>query len=170
MYRQAFVRVKSKGKIIPCIRNELGVNQGGNASPTFFIKHLSDLGDYLSKHGGVWLYGEVILHLFWADDLVLLSDSAKGLQKQRLLLLIASTCVIKHASCFQFTYTCPWRLSERFTLLQIVMLCSNKISRAKLESSMSCPLIFKRVLRQKYPTDLYPIAKTSKLTCHLCNS
>ena len=77
-----FFRVKCNGKISPKIRDELGVNQGGNASPTLFRKYLSDLGDYLSKHVGICISEEIIAHLLWADDLVLLSDSAKGLQKQ----------------------------------------------------------------------------------------
>ena len=74
--------MKCNGKISPKIRDELGVNQGGNASPTLFRKYLSDLGDYLSKHVGICISEEIIAHLLWADDLVLLSDSAKGLQKQ----------------------------------------------------------------------------------------
>ena len=73
---------KCNGKISPKIRDELGVNQGGNASPTLSRKYLSDLGDYLSKHVGICISEEIIAHLLWADDLVLLFDSAKGLQKQ----------------------------------------------------------------------------------------
>ena len=52
------------------------------ASPTLFRKYLADLGEYLSKHVGICVSDNIIAHLLWADDLVLLSDTAAGLQTQ----------------------------------------------------------------------------------------
>jgi hypothetical protein len=62
--------------------DSLGVNQGGNASPALFIKYLSDLGNYLSMKNGICIGDIIMVHLLWADDLVLISDSPKGLQSQ----------------------------------------------------------------------------------------
>ena len=75
-------RVKVGGKLSSLIKDELGVNQGGNASPTLFRKYLADLREYLSKHVGICVSDNTIAHLLWADDLVLLSDTAAGLQTQ----------------------------------------------------------------------------------------
>ena len=44
LYRQTFFCVKCNGKISPKIRDELGVNQGGNASSTFFRSTSQILG------------------------------------------------------------------------------------------------------------------------------
>ena len=64
------------------ILDQLGVNQGGNASPTLFRTYLTDLGDYLEKHVGLCISETIMAHLLWADDWVLISDSESGLQKQ----------------------------------------------------------------------------------------
>ena len=66
----------------PPILDQLGVNQGGNASPTLFRTYLADLGEYLTKHVGLCISDTIVAHLLWADDLVLISDSEQGLQKQ----------------------------------------------------------------------------------------
>ena len=42
----------------------------------------SDIGDYLSKSVGMCFEEEIFLHLVWADDLLLVSDTTDGLQKQ----------------------------------------------------------------------------------------
>ena len=60
----------------------LGVNQGGVASGLLFRKYMCDLESYLSISHGVCLNGEIIAHLLWVDDLVLLSDTFHGLQTQ----------------------------------------------------------------------------------------
>ena len=64
------------------ILDQLGVNQGGNASPTLFRTYLTDFGDYLEKYVGICISETIMAHLLWADDLVLISDSESGLQKQ----------------------------------------------------------------------------------------
>ena len=58
------------------------VNQGENASPTLFRMYLDDLGEYLTKHVGLCISDTIVARLLWADDLVLVSDSEKGLQEQ----------------------------------------------------------------------------------------
>ena len=59
-----------------------GVIQGGVISPQLFNEFLSDLGDFLDTESGVKLDKKLLLYLLFADDLILLSYCAKGLQKQ----------------------------------------------------------------------------------------
>ncbi len=83
MYAKTKSFVKWNGKLSDCFADELGVAQGGILSPYLFNGFLSDLGESLNKKYGVVLDAETILtHLFWADDLILMSDSAGGLQAQ----------------------------------------------------------------------------------------
>ena len=48
-----------------------------------FRTYLADLGEYLTKHVGLCISDTIVAHLLWADDLVLVSASEKGLQEQR---------------------------------------------------------------------------------------
>ncbi len=83
MYSKTKSYVKWEGKLSPSFLDNLGVAQGGILSPYLFNSFLSDLCDSLSKSHGVVLDAETILtHLFWADDLILLSETALGLQAQ----------------------------------------------------------------------------------------
>lgn len=82
LYRKTYFKVKCNGMLSAPIHDQLGVNQGGNASPTLFRTYLADLGEYLTKHVGLCISNIIIAHLLWADDLVLISDSELGLQKQ----------------------------------------------------------------------------------------
>ena len=59
-----------------------GVIQGGVLSPQLFNKFSRDLCDYLDSECGVKLDKKLLLYLLFADDLILFSHSAKGLQKQ----------------------------------------------------------------------------------------
>ena len=43
---------------------------------------MQDISDYLSKEVGVCISKEIVVHLLWADDLIIFSDSVGGLQKQ----------------------------------------------------------------------------------------
>ena len=96
LYRKTVFRVKCKGLPSPPIRDSYGVNQGGNASPMLFRQYMVDLGDYLLKQNGLCITDHIIVHLLWADDLVLVSDSEIGLQKQLygLLSFCANSCMI----------------------------------------------------------------------------
>ena len=43
---------------------------------------MADLSEYLYTAVGIWLGDSIVTHLLLADDLILLSDSVTGLQKQ----------------------------------------------------------------------------------------
>ena len=62
--------------------NVMGVNQGGIASGFLFRKYESDLGTFLDSECGICVEEKIIAHILWADDLVLISDSKSGMQKQ----------------------------------------------------------------------------------------
>ena len=58
------------------------MRQGGVLSPLFFNQYMNDLTKSLNEiPAGCCSGNNVINHLMYADDIVLLSPSAKGLQK-----------------------------------------------------------------------------------------
>ena len=82
LYNKTYFRLKHGGKVSPPILSTLGVNQGGIASGFMFRRYMADLSDYLKHEFGVCTDELIIVHLLWADDLILLSDSVEGLQTQ----------------------------------------------------------------------------------------
>ena len=80
LYQKTYFRLKVKGKVGPRIFKQLGVNQGGSASDVLFRRYMADIGEYLCSHVGVCVEEIIIIHLLWADDLILISDSRNGLQ------------------------------------------------------------------------------------------
>ena len=82
LYSKTQFRVKSNGKLSSLIENKLGVNQGGVASGLLFRKYMSDLSSYLKCEFGILVGEEVLTHLLWADDLILISDSLSGIKRQ----------------------------------------------------------------------------------------
>jgi exonuclease III len=83
MYDQTQAKIKINGLLYEWIFDEVGVNQGGPNSPRLFKKFLADLGMFLQDKYGICLSDDVILlHILWADDLVIMSDTAEGLQQQ----------------------------------------------------------------------------------------
>ena len=74
IYRQTRFRVRTNGSLSDLIDSSLGVNQGGSASGILFRKFLADVGDYIDRNYGVRLGDELIAHLLWADDLVLVAE------------------------------------------------------------------------------------------------
>ena len=59
------------------------MSQGGPNSPFLFRRFLTDLILYLKNECGIVISeSEILLHLLWADDLILLSDTPQGLQTQ----------------------------------------------------------------------------------------
>ena len=98
LYRKTVFRVKCKGLLSPPICDSYGVNQGGNASPMLFRQYMAGLGDNVLKQNELCITDDIIVHLLWADDLVLVSDSEIGLQKQLngLLSFCANNCMIMH--------------------------------------------------------------------------
>ena len=83
LYTKTYFRVKQGGYLSDLIVQEVGVNQGGNASPIIFRKYLSDLRNYLNKKTGVILSeDEILVHLLWADDLIMTSTTTADAQNQ----------------------------------------------------------------------------------------
>ena len=54
----------------------------GDSSRNLFRRYMADIGEYLCSHAGGCVEEIIIIHLLWADDLILISDSRNGLQKQ----------------------------------------------------------------------------------------
>ena len=54
LYTKTRFRVKCNREISDIVRENLGVNQGGNASPILFRKYLSDIKEYLDEYTGIW--------------------------------------------------------------------------------------------------------------------
>ena len=71
------------GSIISdCFHVSNGVRQGGILSPYLFSLYMDDLSTKLKKHyAGCKIANMIINHLFYADDLVLLCPSQRGLQE-----------------------------------------------------------------------------------------
>jgi hypothetical protein len=83
MYSKTRSHIKLNGVITDAFEESIGVAQGGVLSPYFFVQFLSDLHDYLDKSSGIRLGDdEILMHLLWADDLILLSTSSSDLQNQ----------------------------------------------------------------------------------------
>ena len=64
------------------IYENIGVNQGGNASPILFRKYLQDLITYMDRYTGININDETIIHRLWADDLFFISTNASHAQIQ----------------------------------------------------------------------------------------
>ena len=98
MYRQVESCVVIDGVDSPYFPIHKGVRQGCTASPALFIVFFNDLCKELNSSGlGIAMVGRVISALLFADDVVLLSDSASGLKA---LMAIVQAFFVK------------WRLEE----------------------------------------------------------
>ena len=83
MYCQIKAKVKIGNWLYDWIRDECGTNQGGPLSPSMFRKLLIDMRNFLNiNHGIVLTEDETLVHMLWADDLILVADSKEGLQSQ----------------------------------------------------------------------------------------
>jgi len=83
MYSKIKARIKVKHLLYRWVIDLCGTNQGGPLSPNMFRRMLQDMGNYLEATEGIVLNDrEILLHLLWADDLILVSDSCRGLQRQ----------------------------------------------------------------------------------------
>ena len=82
LYRKTSFRVKLNGKYSDQIEEFIGVNQGGNASPTLFKKYLQDLSEYIQSYTGACINDDFIQHVLWADDLILISTTQTHSQLQ----------------------------------------------------------------------------------------
>ena len=93
LYNDVPVCVRTAQGLSECFPSLMGTKQGCPLSPTLFGLYIDDLEDMLHEegHAGQDLHlpslgGEVVPALLYADDLALVSTSAKGLQQQLRLL------------------------------------------------------------------------------------
>ena len=82
LYQKTYFRLKVNRKVGPRLFDQLEVNQGGSASDVLFRRYMADIREYLCSHVGVCVEEIIIIHLLWADGIILISDSRNGLQKQ----------------------------------------------------------------------------------------
>ena len=80
MFDKAQAKVYQMGKFGAPIDSIFGVLQGGILSPKLFNEFMYDLSKYLNVHNGIGIDGTHFTHLLYADDIVLMSGSAAGLQ------------------------------------------------------------------------------------------
>ena len=82
MFSKAECRVKWDSCINEILKSEFGVLQGGTLSPKLFTEFLQDISKSFDQGQAILVDTLSIVYLLFADDLVLFSDSADGLQKQ----------------------------------------------------------------------------------------
>ena len=82
LYTKTKYSVKCNGEISDPIRENIGVNQGGKASPILFRRYLSDTKEYLDEFTWICSSDEIILHMLWADDLYMVSCNPAHAQRQ----------------------------------------------------------------------------------------
>merc|ERR1712218_376679 len=81
LYTDDCITSNINGRTTKAIFLSRGVKQGCSLSPMLFALYISDMGLELSKCGeGFDLQGVNICSLFFADDIVLFSPTAKGLK------------------------------------------------------------------------------------------
>jgi hypothetical protein len=83
MHGNNYMSVKLDNKLTGPFKSQLGVKQGDVLNPNIFKIFLNDFGTLIDKSEiGAKLSHNTIGCLSYADDLVLISDSKQGLQKQ----------------------------------------------------------------------------------------
>ena len=82
MFSKAECRVKWDSRISEILKSEYGVLQGGILSPKLFTEFLKDISATFDQDQGIPVDTLLMVYLLFADDLVLFSESAEGLQKQ----------------------------------------------------------------------------------------
>lgn len=83
MYTSSKSCVRVNSKITNFFPITLGVKQGDNLSPSLFKIFINDLPDYLnSATDSVYINSNPVKCLMYADDIILLSSTAEGLQQE----------------------------------------------------------------------------------------
>ena len=83
IYDKVQYTIKVKGKVMDPLTSNLGLKQGCPLSPLLFNIYINDIAKYLNKNSqepNITLQGTEITHFLYADDLVIISPSKKGLQ------------------------------------------------------------------------------------------
>ena len=75
-------RVKWDLRISDILKSEFGVLQGGMLSPKLFTELWQDISASFDQDQGIPVDTLLMVYLLFADDLVLFSVFAEGLQKQ----------------------------------------------------------------------------------------
>ena len=124
MYSNIKSSVALNGQQSMFFPSEIGVRQGENLSPVLFSLFLNDLEDFLvfNNNNGITLhynqeevsYYLQILVLLYADDTVIISDSAESFQK----------CLNDF-----YTYCQHWKLNINLDKTKVIVFGSNKRSK-----------------------------------------
>ena len=80
IYKQTKFRLRHKGLFSDSTDTDSGVFQGGSASGNLFRKFFKDASDYLDARFGIVIGHTLLAHLLWADDLLLMAESAYNMQ------------------------------------------------------------------------------------------
>ena len=131
MYNKSVAKIKIANLLSPDIKIERGTEQGHPLSPDLFKLFIHDLSSLLKSTGDYPNLNKMIVsHLLWADDLVLLSLSAKSLQDNMDILFnfckkMGLEINIKKTNVLTFCPTKRKPLYENFTLGdQVIKHCS----------------------------------------------
>ena len=83
LYEEVKVKIRTSAGISESFRSDIGVKQGCPLSPTLFGLYIDKLEEWLNSQGGdgIHLGKFVIRLLLYADDLILIANSALGLQE-----------------------------------------------------------------------------------------
>ncbi|MCO5594811.1 hypothetical protein L7F22_048845 [Adiantum nelumboides] len=84
MYESVTGRVRAPGGLSDAIESTVGVKQGCPLTPTLFRIYIDELLESVDTYGdaGSSLAGVMIPLLLYADDVVMISDTQEGLQRQ----------------------------------------------------------------------------------------
>ena len=112
MFSKAECRVKWDSRISDILKSEFGVLQGGMLSPKLFTEFLQDISASFDQGQSIAVDTLLMVYLLFADDLVLFSESAEGLQKQL-------TALYSYASLWHIIVSIPKTkvliFNERYT-------------------------------------------------------
>ena len=95
-------------------RTNAGVRQGGVLSPIFFVIYVDTLIQKLRQTGvGCYINGHFFSCLFYADDIILLTHTSRGMQKMQ---DICSEFALEFGIKFNATKSIASRFGKRFNM------------------------------------------------------